>query len=150
MMGWPIPDRLVTTTSERSSLASVQRLELLCSYMSYLERELTDDDQELLARAVVRLRYEPLYGAVDAGECSMHGREVLAPGVASPINTLIMIHEMKDVDELVAAVREWQGKMRREYREAETRLLLADYLEEVVSYVVGPNQAHIVLHCMGR
>lgn len=57
---------------------------------------------------------------------------------------------MKDVDELVAAVRVWQGKMRREYREAETRLLLADYLEEVVSYVVGPNQAHIVLHCMGR
>ena len=99
----------------------------------------------MLASLVLDIRYKPLYG-IPQGKCVDHGFQ-FGSG-RHEIEHLLRPEEMQDVVEMIQMVHRWQAAMHEDYRIGETIILLADYLEDLVAYVVGAENAHVALHCM--
>lgn len=159
LIGWPIPDLLVTTSAmPPGERAAASRMRVLWAYVDYVAAALLGE-----AHGLVQLVFETRHRPVERVKGGMQWQWdepkwqelgcrafVFGEGRGS-LRRLLAAVEMEDVEELVLMVGEWQAGMPQEHREGETRLLLADYadyVEEVVAYVVSPAAAPATLQCM--
>merc|ERR1712217_942288 len=100
-----------------------------------------------LLNDVLLIRYRPLFGQLSANGHRVFDTDCSKLGLhrTAHIGQLVRPDELADIDKLISTVRVWQLAMREEHREDETRLLLADYFEELLSYEVGAAAVHELL-----